>query len=569
MTRAGVLDQYHPGLIQATRAACLFLVTVAGTGCERRSDNTSASASANVSAATTQIEAPVNVWFEEVAEARGLSFHHDSGHQLRHYNPEIMVGGAALFDMDNDGDLDVYLVQSGSILTEPSDRPPNQLFENLGDGTFKDVTAGSGADHRGYGTGVATGDYDNDGDLDLYVTNVGRNILLRNDGGGRFTDVTATTGVGDEGYSSSAAFLDYDADGDLDLFVVKYLSWSVQTELDCRDELGQPDYCTPHSYSAPTADVLYRNDGETGEWRFTDVSVESGVAGTLGTGLGLACGDFTADGWIDIFVANDGMANRLWVNDGHGRFEDRAMVLGCAIDDEGKPKAGMGVAAIDLDDDGDLDLMVNNLTSESDSVYRNEHGRYFTDATVVSGLAATSRRFTRFGVGWVDFDNDGRLDLYQANGAVFLPFTAPLRADDPYAEPNLLFRGTAEGRFVEVEPRGGTTSLLVATSRAAAFGDIDNDGGIDILVVNRDGPAHLLLNVVEHRGHWLMFRVLDEHGRDAIGATVTLHVGERTMTRNVRTAYSYLAANDPRIHVGLGDHTGAENVTVRWVDGTR
>jgi hypothetical protein len=291
--------------------------------------------------------------------------------------------------------------------------------------------------------------------------------------------------------------------------------------------------------------------------------VEAGLGDALGTGLGVVCGDFDGDGWIDIFVANDGMDDRLWMNQGDGRFVDRALLAGCAIDEGGTPKAGMGVTAADVDDDGDLDLLVCNLHDQTDSFYRNEGG-YFADRTAAVGLAPVSRRFTRFGLAWMDLDNDGWLDIFQANGRVIRQDT--LFAEDVYAEPNLLLRGLGEGRLEEVRPRGGTAEPLVFTSRAAAFGDVDNDGGVDILVVNINAPAHLLMNAAPQRGHWLQLRVLDEHGRDAIGASVSVQAGDRTITRDVRTAYSYCAANDPRVHVGLGDIDRIESITVRWVD---
>ena len=541
----------------ATREAALLrlagLVFLAVGGCER---------SAPVAPPPAPASPP---WFEPVGPARGLHFVHDSGHRVRHLMPEIACGGAALFDMDGDGDLDVYLVQAGGITVPPDERPANQLLRNLGDGTFENVTDGSGADDRGYGMGVAAGDYDNDGDVDLYVTNVGPNVLLRNDGGGRFTDVTVSAGVGDPGWGASAAFLDYDNDGDLDLFVCNYLNWSVATEIDCFNEMGAPDYCSPNNYTAPAIDILYRNNGDG---TFSDITEQAGLNTAFGNGLGVACGDFTNDGWIDIFVANDGMPDQFWVNAGdpdRPRFRDDAMATGCAIDQDGMPKAGMGVTVADTDDDGDLDVMVCNLHRESDSYFRNDNG-YFTDITAVAGLGAVSRPFTRFGMAWLDFDNDGHLDLYQANGRVMRQSRA--WADDPFAEPNLLFRGGADGTFREVLPRGGTAEPLIATSRAAAFGDVDNDGGMDVLVVNRDGPAHLLHNIAPQRGGWILFQVLTQHGRDALGATLQLSLGDRRLTRDVRAAYSYMASNDPRVHVGLGRFDHARNVTVRWVDGT-
>ncbi len=504
---------------------------------------------------------PTAPWFEEVASRRGLSFIYQSGHADRYYLPEIMGGGAALFDMDNDGDLDAYLVQAGDLLNPSGDRRGNRLFRNRGDGSFEDATKGSGADVRAYGMGVTAADYDNDGDTDLYVTNLGPNVLLRNDGGGRFTDVTDAAGVGDPHWSTSAAFVDYDADGDLDLFVVNYITWSPAGEVDCYSLTGVPDYCAPKNYNAPTPATLYRNEGGG---VFTDVSARAGLGAAFGNGLGVAPGDFDDDGRLDIFVANDGMPNQLWLNRGQGRFEDVALIWGCAVDLDGQAKAGMGVHATDVDDDGDLDLLVVNLDGESDSFYRNNRG-YFSDDTTAVGLRLPSRPFTRFGMALLDFDNDGRLDLYEANGRVGRQ--SELYSSDPFAEPSLLLRGTPAGRFEEVTPRGGTSAALVATSRAAAFGDLDNDGGLDMIVINRDAPAYLLRNVVRERGHWIAFRVVDEHGRDALGATVTLSTSRGRLRRDVAAAYSYLASNDPRVHVGLGADTRVADVKVRWVDG--
>ena len=475
-----------------------------------------------------------------------------------------MGGGAALFDMDGDGDLDAFLVQSGSDVPGAGLSRPgtgHRLFRNRGDGSFEDATAGSGTETHVYGMGVAAGDYDNDSDTDLYVTGLGSNVLLRNEGNGRFADATASAGVAGSGWSTSAAFLDYDADGDLDLFVTRYIEWLPSSELGCYSLTGVPDYCSPRNYDAPTSDLLFRNDGSG---RFSDVSAAAGVRAAVGNGLGVVAADFDRDGRIDIFVANDSTPNHLWMNLGGGRFAERALLAGVAVDQDGRPKAGMGVHAADVDDDSDPDVLVVNLDSESDSFYRNDR-EFFVDATASSGLRTISRPFTRFGMALLDFNNDGLLDLYEANGRVGLQ--SERFADDPYAEPNLLFRGVPGGRFEEVEPRGGTARPLFATSRAAAFGDIDNDGGIDILIVNRDAAPHLLRNVAAHRGHWLALRAIDDHGRDALGAELVLRIGSRTRHRDVRAAYSYLASNDPRVHVGLGEAARVDDVRVRWPDG--
>ena len=503
-------------------------------------------------------------WFAETGKERGIDFVFESGHKERYLLPEIVAGGGALFDMDADGDLDAYLVQGGSLIGDRLSGPPNQLFRNVGRGHFEDVTAASGADDRGYGMGVATGDYDNDGDTDLYLTNVGENVMLQNVGDGRFSDVTAFAGVGDDGCGASAAFVDFDADGDLDLFASNYVGWSIAAERECASALGKPDYCLPSIYDAPTPDVLYRNDGDG---TFVDVSADSGIRGARGNGLGVVCGDFDGDGRTDIFVANDGSMNHLWLNQGDGTYSEDALLRGCALDQSGQVKAGMGVSAIDLDGNQTLDLLVVNLRHETDSFYRNQ-GDYFVDATAAVGLAWGGYPFTRFGVGILDFDNDGFPDLYEVNGRVEQNNLQRF-SGDPFAEPNLLFRGRPGPGFEEVIPKGGTAQPLVATSRGAAFGDVDNDGGVDVLVVNRDAPAYLLYNMVSERGNWLAFRVLNQHGSDALGASVSFEVGNEKKWREVRTAYSYLAANDPRPHFGLGVASRVAAVAVRWPDGQR
>ena len=497
-----------------------------------------------------------SVWFDDEAAPRGLDFHHVSGAEGRYWIPEIIGGGVALADVDDDGDLDAYLVQGGS-LTGGGEGPGNELYLNDGQGRFELVSDPGDAADRGYGMGVNAGDYDNDGDLDLYLTNWGPNVLLRNDGNGRFDDVTAVAGVGDPGWGTAAAFLDLDADGDLDLFVVNYLTYSPGSAQDCVHT-----YCGPTADDA-TADRLYRNNGDG---TFADVSETAGLNTAFGNGLGIAGADFNEDGRLDVFVANDGMPNQLWLNDtppgGDLRFRDEALLWGCAMDDHGFAKAGMGVAAADFDDDGGTDILVVNLGRQTDSFYRNA-GTHFVDSTSRIGLGVSSRRFTRFGVALADFDNDGDLDMYQGNGRI--DHSPEFEGDDPFAEPNVLYSRAGDAYEV-VLPEGGTDEPLIHTSRGVAMGDVDDDGGIDLVVVNKDAPTYLLMNRAP-RGNWVRFRVLNRHGSDAIGATVWGTVDATRQRRSVQTATSYLASHDPRVHFGLGLATRIADVEVRWPTG--
>ncbi len=496
-------------------------------------------------------------WFADEAKARGLDFVHISGFAGRPLLPEITGGGAALVDIDADGDLDAYLVQAGSLTeSDPSPtRPGNRLFLNEG-GRFVEAPDAHGAADTGYGMGVAAGDYDNDGDIDLYVTNVGPNVLYRNDGAGHFEDVAAAAGVDDPAWSTSATFADFDDDNDLDLFHTNYIHWFIEAEMNCYAG-SVLTYCPPRNYNAPVRDRLYRNNGDG---TFTDVSAASGISRVFGNGFGVVGADFNDDGRTDLFIANDQMVDQLWLNRGELKFDEAAALWGSAVDEHGLAKAGMGVAAADVDLDGDPDVMVTNITGQTDSFFRNE-GTFFTDATGELGLAL-SGRYTRWGVVMADFDNDGFLDLYEANGMVG---TEALTKGLDFDEPNVLYRGTPGGRFEEVLPQGGVSSPLVHTSRGVAVGDVDGDGGLDLLVVNRDGPGYLLMNQAAERGNWVRFRVLlDDPQRDAHGATVSALVGDKRVHRDVQPEGSYLTSSEPFVHFGLGDETEIRDVRVRW-----
>jgi hypothetical protein len=521
-----------------------------------------------------------NILFRETAADVGLKFHHFTGATGEFFMPEIMGAGAALFDYDGDGDLDVYLIQ-GAMLDEskksseakfpppPGWKPGNRLFRNelvpTGKLRFTDVTEQAGVGYVGYGMGAAVGDYDNDGDLDLYVTNYGSNVLFRNHGNGTFTNVTREAGVDDARWSASAAFVDYDRDGDLDLFVTNYIDFTIKGNKRCYAPTGEPDYCSPAAYR-PVPDRLFRNEGQG---KFVDVTQPSGIGKAFGPGLGVSCADFNGDGWIDIYVANDGAANLLWINKGDGTFEEQGLMAGAAYSAEGVARAGMGLAVGDFDNDGDEDILVTNLTKEGSTLYRNQGRGAFYDATIEFNLAEPSFLSTGFGVAWFDYDNDGWLDLFAANGAVTL--LPGLRGSPyPFHQRNQLFHNEGAGKgFRETTAVAGPALQLSEVSRAAAFGDIDNDGDIDTLVTNNNGPARLLLNETGARAHWLQVRLVGvKDNRFGLGAKVgVIRKGNKALWRRVHADGSYLCASDARVHFGLGADANVEAVVVEWPNG--
>lgn len=494
--------------------------------------------------------------FEDESKQRGIDFVYLSGGTSEHRLPEIVGGGIALLDSDQDGDLDIYFVQSGSLDDRPSDQV-NALYLNDGEGNFELASAADGSRNLGYGMGVAVGDFDNDSLPDLYVTQVGRNVLLRNEGRNQFKDVTEVAGFRFEDWSTATAFADFDLDGDLDLWVVNYIEWSESMEPECYQKmLGSRDYCSPSHYNTPAQDRVYRNDGDG---RFMEITQSAGVLGTRGNGLGIVTVDFNGDGLLDVFVANDTSPNNLWLNRGNLQFEDVAPVWNCALDSHGVARAGMGIVATDLDDDRDQDVIVVHITTEPNYVFRNE-GQFFRDVTSQVGLGIFSQRYTRFGLVVEDLDNDGWLDIFEANGAVSR-LSKPHNGDR-FAEPNVFYAGTAEGRFQLAEYEDG-----IHTSRAAAVGDLNNDGRLEIVVVDRDHHAKLLVDQISSKGNWLMLDLRDAIGRPAIGATVSVDLDGRTLTRVVQRASSYLSSRDWRVHFGLGASDGVSNLTIRWLSG--
>jgi hypothetical protein len=520
-----------------------------------------------------QQPAPSEPLFRDAAAETGLVFEHFPGLSGKYYMPEIMGAGAALLDYDGDGDLDVYLIQGRALdaaAKPPASSPGNRLFRNelvpSGQLRFTDVTEPAGVGQKGYGMGVAVADYDNDGDPDLYVTNFGPNVLYRNNGDGTFTDVTKQAGVDDPRWSSSAAWVDIDRDGDLDLYVANYLDFTLRGNKECFAATGERDYCTPAAYR-PVPDRLFRNNGNG---TFTDVTVPSGIGVVSGPGLGVLAADFNADGWMDLYVANDGAANLLWINKGNGVFEEKGLLSGAAYSADGVARAGMGVTAEDFDGDGDMDILVTNLAREGSTLYRNDGKGSFYDASMEFGIHHPSFPSTGFGVLWFDYDNDGLLDLFAANGAVTI-MESQRGQPYPFRQRNQLFRNDGGGKMREVTAEAGPALEPLEVSRAAAFGDIDNDGDVDILVTNNNGPARLLLNQAGARRPWLSVKLEGvKSNRDGIGARVAvLRAGRPPLWRRARTDGSYLASNDPRVHFGLGDQGEVQAVVVEWPDGSK
>ena len=520
--------------------------------------------------------------FIESAAATGLTFTHETGASGQYYMAEQMGAGAALFDYDNDGDLDVFLVQGGALGGSSKPGTTSRLFRNdLAIGPegrrtlkFTDVTDRAGVAWRGYGMGVAVADYDNDGDSDLFLTSFGPEAMFRNNGDGTFTDVTATAGVSDPFWSTSASFFDYDRDGDLDLFVANYLDFTVADNKTCYDSLGARDYCGPRAYR-PVPDRLYRNEGNG---RFTDVTEAAGISRADGAGLGVVAGDYNRDGWLDLFVANDATPNQLWMNQRNGRFADEGVLSGTAFNAAGNPEGSMGIASGDPDADGDEDLFITNIIGETFVLYENDGRATFEDARARWGVAQPTAAFTGFGTDWIDYDNDGWLDLFITNGAVNL-IESQRGQPLPFRMKNLLFHNTLGlpavaakregGRLTNVSAEAGPAFTMEEIGRGASFGDIDNDGDTDIVVTNNGGPVRLLINQAAGGAHWLQVRLEQQPGnRQGIGAMVAVErVGKPTLWRRVKTDGSYASASDSRIQAGLGESAAVTAVVVHWPDG--
>jgi hypothetical protein len=535
------------------------------------------------------VEAPAGEWFTERAKETGLDFIHFNGMSGEVYYPEIMAPGVGLLDYDNDGDLDVYVVQGQMLgpgktikdaIYPPRGAPRDTLFRNdltvAADGTrtlrFTDVTAQSGIDLRSYGMGVASADIDNDGWVDIYRTGLDRSVMLRNNGNGTFSDITEKSGTGNRGnWGVSSAFVDIDRDGLLDLFVGNYLIYSIAGDIDCLSLSGQSDYCPPNSYRAQPS-RLFRNRGNG---VFEDITSGALTGGAYGPALGVSTADFNGDGWLDIYVGNDGQANQLWINQRNGTFKDTAFLAGAAVNGAGNSEASMGIDAGDFDNDGDEDIFVTNWMAQMNILYVNSGGGVFDDRKAASGLGPPSLAKTGFGTAWFDYDNDGWLDVLTANGSVSI-IEGQARARDPFPlrMRNQLYRNTGKGRFEDVSAAAGKAFELSEVSRGAAFGDLDNDGDSDVVIGNAAGPLQLLVNNIGNRNHWIGLRLVGAGGpegppaRDMIGARAGVVRADGSMLwRRARSDGSYASANDPRVLVGLGSATDPPRVRVQWPDG--
>jgi hypothetical protein len=528
----------------------------------------------------------------DITEQAGLHFLHDAGPLGKYFMPEIVGSGAAFFDFDQDGRIDIYLLQNGG----PGSSSCNRLFRQSADGRFTDVTAGSGLDIADRCMGVAIGDVNNDGWPDVFVTGYGKVWLLLNNRNGTFTDITKTAGLDNPHWGTSACFVDYDRDGWLDLVVVNYVAYSPANH--CTDAAGNREYCGPNAFPGTVA-RLYRNLGiermpgaeQPGQKsavrppcaalpvRFEDVTVKSGLGSLAGPGLGVVCADFNGDRWPDILIANDGKPNHLWINQRDGTFRQEAAVRGIACNAMGQAEANMGIAVGDVDGDGLFDIFVTHLTEETHTLWAQGPRGVFRDRTVASGLARPHWRGTGFGTLLADFDHDGAVDLALVNGrvrharhsAIDSQATASLGPLlGRYADRNQLFVNDGKGRFQDISTENDAFCGTARISRGLACADIDGDGGLDLLVTTVAGPALLYRNVAPKRGHWLIVRTVDAAlgGRDAYGAEVTVRAAGQSWVRWINPGYSYLCSNDPRAHFGLGEVGHIDSIEVIWPDGS-
>jgi hypothetical protein len=503
-----------------------------------------------------------NFPFEEIPTGRsGLNWKHTSGKSSEKYLPETTGAGCAFFDYDNDGWMDIYLVNSGKCdFFVPSTPLKNALYRNNRDGTFTEVTDQAGVAGSGFGQGVAVGDYDGDGYADLYVTQYGRSILYHNNGNGTFTDVTEKAGVAAPGWASSAVWFDYDNDGRLDLFVCQFVDFSKGKNKPCGvHEDGKRHYCIPQIYQ-PMPSWLFHNNGDG---TFTDVSRQSGIASRLGKAWGVVATDINNDGAMDLFVANDTLPNFLFVNRGKGKFQEIGTEAGVAYSASGRARSGMGLDSADFNEDGWQDLFVANLDLEMFSIYKNNHDETFDDVAAPTGIAKATRLMSGWGLKFFDYDNDGNVDLFLANGNPDDLITS-LHGEVKYEEPLMLFHNTGKG-FENVSAQSGQVFARPMSARGLALGDFDNDGAVDVLISVNDGTPVLLRNNAGRQNNWLGVRLIGKKcNPDAIGARVTYQAGDLKRSRMKVGGGSYLSAHDPRVVLGIGKREKMDWLEVKW-----
>ncbi len=510
-------------------------------------------------------------WFDDITERVGLEFKHNPGATGDFLMPESIGSGGAFFDFDQDGRLDVYLVHGAPAAVGVR----HQLYHQEPDGTFRNVSAGSGLDVSGPGMGVAVGDVNNDGQPDVLLTEVGRVRLFLNRERGKFTEVGEAAGLDNPRWATSASFLDYDRDGRLDVVVANYVDYSPTVR--CFDSRGRLEYCGPQGMAGTVTRLFHNAAVDAGGLvRFKDVTVASGLAKTLGAALGVLCVDLTGDRWVDILLADDGMANRLFVNRHDGTFVEEALSRGLAYNALGAPAANMGIACGDVDGNGLTDLFIPHVSWEQHALWKQGPPGLFLDQAAVAGLTEGTLRGTGFGAALVDIDRDGDLDLAFVNGRIrraelavrFLPGMEPFW--EPYAQYAQLFANDGSGRFREVSAENPALCARAAVGRGLAVGDVDNDGAPDLLVMNTGAPARLLRNVAPAKGHWLTVRAIEPAlgGRDACGAEVAVVAGSRQWRRWIQPGSSYLVSHDPRAHFGLGPATTFDRIEVIWPDGS-
>ena len=513
---------------------------------------------------TPNVNGEPSVIFTDATEESGIRFQHEDGRSYKKYFVETLGSGVALFDYDNDNDLDIYLVNGANL--DSSDAAPdamNRLYRNNGTGRFVDVTEASGVGHHGYGVGVCVGDYDNDGWLDMYVTNFSANVLYRNNGDGTFTDRTADAGVQSLNWSAGCAFADVDADGDLDLYVANYVNFSVETHTPCRVN-GILVYCSPRVYDG-VKDVFFRNNGDG---TFSENTEDAGFDNLASRGLGVTFGDYDADGDTDLYVANDADANFLYNNDGKGQFREQSQFSGVALSEHGLVENGMGVAFGDYDNDTWLDLAVTNFQHQTNTLYHSDAGEFFTDQTYSSGTGDVSLPYLAWGVNFFDFDHDGFQDIFVANGHIHDNVTL-IDSSTTYAQLNHLFWNNGNSTFTDVTTESGSGMALQHSSRGSAVADIDNDGDLDLVVSNVGERIDILRNDGGNRsGNWINLKLIGTvSNRAAIGTRVILKAGAYQQIREVQSGSSYLSQNDLRLHFGIGTQERVE-LEIRWQNGT-